>query len=71
MVVRVVDDRNLIVEVPAERDGAALVARVVEHLPPGACEAISLRRPNLGDAFLARAGSTLDEPAAEPPAPRR
>ncbi len=71
VVTRVVDARNLLVEVPPDRDGANLLARVVEHLPPGACEAISLRRPNLGDAFLARAGATLEEPPAEMPAARR
>jgi ABC-2 type transport system ATP-binding protein len=60
---RVLDGRTLIVEVPAGTDGASLVVRVVGALAPGRCEAISLRRPNLGDAFLKLAGDALEAPA--------
>lgn len=67
---RAVDDRTVLIEVPSDTDGPGLVVRVVAALPSGSCDAISLRRPNLGDAFLKLAGDNLDAAASADPASR-
>ncbi|MGM0577303.1 MAG: ATP-binding cassette domain-containing protein [Myxococcota bacterium] len=52
-----VDGRE--VHVTCER-GHEVVVRIVEALPPGRLNAVSVRRPGLGDVFLERTGNTLD-----------
>ena len=42
-------------------DGHALVPRIFEVLPPGTVAAAEVRRPGLGDAFLALTGTSLAE----------
>ncbi|MEZ4266047.1 MAG: heme ABC exporter ATP-binding protein CcmA [Myxococcota bacterium] len=44
--------------------GHELIVRIVEALPAGRLISVSLRRPGLGDVFLALTGSALDAPAA-------
>ena len=60
---RVVEGR---VQVEVEH-GHALVPRVVEALPPGRVDAVSVRRPTLADVFLQLTGRALgaDQPTAE------
>jgi ABC-2 type transport system ATP-binding protein len=41
--------------------GHALVPRIVEALPPGRIRSVSVRRPTLGDAYLAITGAALEE----------
>jgi ABC-2 type transport system ATP-binding protein len=41
--------------------GHALVPRIVEAFPPGRLRSVSLRRPTLGDAYLAITGAALEE----------
>ena len=48
--------------VHVEREqGHALVPRIVEAFPPGRIRSVSLRRPTLGDAYLAITGAALEE----------
>jgi ABC-2 type transport system ATP-binding protein len=48
--------------VHVEREGGhALVPRIVEAFPPGRLRAVSVRRPTLGDAYLAATGASLAE----------
>ena len=44
--------------------GHELIVRLVEGLPPGRINAISLRRPTLADVFLKLTGAALDADAA-------
>ncbi len=48
------------VHVERER-GHALVPRIVEAFPAGRIRSVSLRRPTLGDAYLAITGAALEE----------
>jgi ABC-2 type transport system ATP-binding protein len=41
--------------------GHTLVPRIVEVFPPGRLRSVSLRRPTLGDAYLAVTGDALEE----------
>jgi ABC-2 type transport system ATP-binding protein len=59
------------VHVERER-GHELVPRLVEAFPPGRFRSLAVRRPTLGDAFLAITGQDLERdeaPAAEEAAP--
>ena len=47
--------------------GHELIPRLVEGLPEGRLESVSLRRPTLADAFFRIAGRRLDEEPAETP----
>jgi len=53
---RVRDDAVLV----EHEAGHTLVPRIVEAFPPGKLRAVSLRRPTLGDAYLAITGEALD-----------
>ena len=63
LVTRVTAHNELVAEVPANEDGARLLVRVVEAFPAGRLDAIELRRPTLGDAFVKLTGSHLAEAA--------
>jgi ABC-2 type transport system ATP-binding protein len=48
--------------VHVEREqGHALVPRIVEAFPPGRIRSVSVRRPTVGDAYLAITGAALEE----------
>jgi ABC-2 type transport system ATP-binding protein len=53
-----IEGGELLVECEA---GHALIPRLVEGLPPGRLETVSLRRPSLADAFFRISGHRLDE----------
>ena len=61
LVARVTGPSETTCEVPAGEDGARLLVRLVELFPAGRLQAIELRRPTLGDAFLKLTGSNLAE----------
>ena len=52
------DDGQVLVE---SDEGHTLVPRLVERFPAGSLQAISLRRPSLGDVFLKATGTGLGE----------
>lgn len=58
-----VDGDGLLVECEA---GHSLIPRLVEGLPEGRLESVSLRRPTLADAFFHIAGQRLDQDLAGP-----
>jgi ABC-2 type transport system ATP-binding protein len=59
LVARVTGPGETTCEVPLGEDGARLLVRLVELFPSGRLQAIELRRPTLGDAFLKLTGSQL------------
>jgi ABC-2 type transport system ATP-binding protein len=59
---RVVDGRIQV----ERREGHALIPRLVEAFPPGKLCSVSLRRPNLADAFIKLTGHVLDGDVPEP-----
>ncbi len=63
LVSRVIGPNAVVSEVPLHEDGARLLVRVVELFPSGRLNAIELRRPTLGDAFVKLTGSHLAEAA--------
>ena len=52
------------VRIECER-GHALIPRLVEALPDGRLDTVSLRHPSLADVFLALTGGSLDDEVAE------
>jgi ABC-2 type transport system ATP-binding protein len=65
LVTRVTGPAGVTVEVPPGTPGANLVVRLVENLPAGTLDSISLRRPDLGDLFIKIAGGSLGGDGAE------
>lgn len=64
--VRVTGSTTFVCEVPADDAGPGLIVRLVEALPRGSLQSVSLRRPNLGDAFVKIAGGSLDGDSLAP-----
>lgn len=65
LVARVNGPGETICEVPSGEDGARLLVKVVELFPSGRLQAIELRRPTLGDAFLKLTGAQLGQDVAQ------
>jgi ABC-2 type transport system ATP-binding protein len=63
-----VEGREVLV---ASEAGHELIPRLVEGLPEGRVESVSLRRPTLADAFFHVVGRSLDDDVAPAPAGRR